>query len=289
VLLVSGAGDYLPARLAPEDRRPGVAHPEDPELLDCRPRPAWPAFFQDYYLLDVPAAAPGVADLRLRLQPDHPLPLRLEFADGKPCDLTMVGGQGDRRVSGQGLPAGTPAVIRGLARGENHWAFLLTTDDRLGGAVRVEGGAPGPIPVRLQPTGEITGRLLNAQGQPQADAGFQVVYRDGPDRAGVILARRLGMRKPTPAEVNRHRLTYGYPADGTEHVHGPEKTDAQGRFRIAGLIPDASFDLVAIVISATDAQGQRRIQGTAKVATATLKPGAALDLGDLQVSGPLEK
>ena len=99
-------------------------------------------------------------------------------------------------------------------------------------AVELQGSEPSPLTVRLEPAGTITGRLVDAEGQPWA---------------GVAVTAHLSM---SPAEL----WTLPYEALGRTGLFGGGKnelftrgtaTDADGRFRIAGLLPGLKYELHA--------------------------------------------
>jgi hypothetical protein len=97
-------------------------------------------------------------------------------------------------------------------RGRRSMVFLHP-DKRLVKAVELEGSAPDPITVRLEPAGAVTGRLVDEDGQPRpgVDLGIYFVRKD------------------------------------TDYValHIPEqiKTDSEGRFRVEGLAPGVVYQI----------------------------------------------
>jgi protocatechuate 3,4-dioxygenase beta subunit len=86
----------------------------------------------------------------------------------------------------------------------------------------------GSVTVRMEPGASVTGRLVDADGQP---------------RPGVEL--KVGFRPKLPRE---RRSAYGY-------VLGSIKTDRQGRFRMDALLPGYEFSL-------SDGKGELRCDGT---------------------------
>ena len=67
----------------------------------------------------------------------------------------------------------------------------------------------------------------------------------------------------------------------------PEQSDASGRFRISGLVPDVPFDLWVMRIDARTnpktKQVERLVAGHVKTTRVTVKPGETKDLGDVKV------
>ena len=102
----------------------------------------------------------------------------------------------------------------GLAPGDVRQLAFVHRERRLSGSVILRGKVQGPIEVKLGPWGTVTGRLVDAGGQP---------------RAGVELG--------WPSNQNR-RVEEG-PGSLPEHV----KTDADGRFRLEGLAPGLKYEL----------------------------------------------
>ena len=286
VLLVHAEGDYLPSRLAREHRLKDVAVDDDPELIDCRPHPAWPAEFQAYKLIDVAAGKDVEADLQVMAGLQRPL--ALEFPDAKPRDVTVLGLQPYPHPYADLGTAGEPLVVRGLTKEENRRLYVATQDKQLAAMVVVAGKDAGPVNVKLQPTGGVKGRLLDKDGKPIARASFQVLFEDEPGRPGVRLrGMGFGHRVPTPDEQKRAEKTTGFRGgDKMNFVTGPEESDDQGRFRLDGLIAGVPFDLGVQLVSEPDPKGQRMIRGQVKTVRASVKPGETLDLGDVKVADP---
>ena len=110
--------------------------------------------------------------------------------------------------------------------------------------VIARGDEHGPLTVRLQPAGTVTGRLLDDDGQPRRGVRINVGYakgRFGPGYYSPFLDRPLG---------------------------------DDGRFRIEGLIPGVAYDL--------DVRTDNARLGD--LATGVkLEPGDGRDLGDVKV------
>jgi hypothetical protein len=92
---------------------------------------------------------------------------------------------------------------------------FLHPAQKLAGSLTVRGDEKGPLTVKLVSEGAVTGRILDADGQPRAGAEVTLVFPDG----------------GTESELYRLLRT------GEE----PVRTDAEGRFRIAGLVPGRKF------------------------------------------------
>jgi RNA polymerase sigma factor (sigma-70 family) len=115
---------------------------------------------------------------------------------------------------------------------------------KLAGCFQVRGDERGPVVVRLQRWGEVTGRILDPEGRPLARA--QV-------RAGSLRDQRqlVGSTREKEAPF----------------------TDAEGRFRMEGLIPGLEYEIAA---------GKETAQTVlvARFGKVVLKPGEVKNLGE---------
>ncbi len=136
-------------------------------------------------------------------------------------------------------------TIRALSVGEQRRLFLQSTDEKFAAVVILTGKETEAVKAQLQPAGVITGRLVDADGKPLAGRSFQVAYDDGAGRPGVYFGGSgFSYRFSTLAELKRQqRINSVISPDKREYLVGPEKTDEQGRFRIAGIFLEVAFDL----------------------------------------------
>jgi RNA polymerase sigma factor (sigma-70 family) len=127
---------------------------------------------------------------------------------------------------------------------------FIHTEKKLAGSVRVTGAEKGPIEVTLRPWATLTGRLVDADGRPQADVKLSFTKSlEDPDPAGV-------------GDLPNYEI----------------RTDAQGRFTVTGFAPGLRYNLAAI-------QANRVV---ARVADGTqFKEGEEKDVGDVAVK-PME-
>jgi hypothetical protein len=284
VLLVRAETDYLPARLEKADRAAGVADAADSELIDCRPLLAWPGEFHAYRLIDVRGGKD--ADVAITLAPGVARPLVVEFPDGKARDTTVLGLKPGAIYSDPFYPG--RSAVAALAAGETRRLFLLTHDNQFAAAAVVRGKETGPVTVKLKPTGTVVGRVVDGGGKPVEGVGFQMFFDDGPGSPGVFVHGMSAVRALTETEIKRTPRTKGYYESGFRYSTA-EKTDAQGRFRLAGMLADVPFDLKVQLVAPPNAKGQRFLTAVVTIARPTVKPGETLDLGDLRAVAPPKK
>jgi RNA polymerase sigma factor (sigma-70 family) len=274
LLIVQAEGAFLPARLDEADRRAGVLDPKNSERLDTQPQPLRLSQFHACRVLDVPAAQDATCDLTV--DPGRSLPLTVLTPDGKACAARALGLDPLPFDRGGELPDGR-GVIRMLAEGERRRIFLQSTDKKFASVLVLSGQETETVTARLQPTGVITGRLVDANGKAFAGQSFQIAYDAGPDRPGVYFDREgFRYRSLTPTETERHGWIGGDIFNNREFLVGPEKTDEQGRFRIAGVFPNVAFDLKVLLTHDSSASEQKRVTIASMV-----KAGVEHDLGVL--------
>jgi len=286
VLLIRSETDYPTARLAEADRINGVADATDPELIDCRPLPAWPGEWHAYRLID-PHKARDI-NIEIALRPGIARPLILEFPDGKLHGANVLGLRAaahDGRTAY--YPDESPKVI--LEEDETRRLFVSSYDGQYAVASLVTAKAAGPIRAKLKPTGAVTGRVLDQDGKPVQAMSFQIFFDDGPGRPGVFVQSGYMERRLTSRESERRTRTNGIIESPFFLSSTAEKTDNQGRFRLTGLLPDVSFDLKVQLLGQPNGRGDRSILGEVSIARPTVKPGETLDLGDLRAIQPPEK
>jgi RNA polymerase sigma factor (sigma-70 family) len=284
VLLVRANDRYLPAQLDKADRNAKITDSSDPELIDCRPLPAWPGDFNAYRLIDV--AQEKETRVEIRLAPGISRPLMVEFPDGKSRDTAVLGLKPLANAHGDAYNRGK-SIILGLAEDEVRRLFLSTYDSRLAATATVSGKEKGSVTVKLKPTGTITGQVVDKDGKPIAGVGFRLLYDDGPGRPGVYIHGGYAQRMHTALESRRAFRTKGFSDDkiGSRMEH----TDEQGRFHLPDIVPEIAFDLQAVLVAPPNKKGQSFVIGEVKLARPTVKPGETLDLGTLRVIAPPKK
>ncbi len=165
---------------------------------------------------------------------------------GRSLTGSVVGPDGRpiRGVTVTGLDAGSvfrettlqtdQFTVRALNPRRTRALMFYHAEKRLGTALSVTGDRQGPLVVRLQSCGAVVGKVIDKQGQPVA--GEMVIV----DREGLI-----------------------GPSTWTD------KTDAEGRFRIDGLVPGQGY--------------HARLRGQSHLFNFKLAPGQTKDLGTKQL------
>ena len=122
----------------------------------------------------------------------------------------------------------------------------------LGAAIQVRGDEPDPIRVTLQPTGTISGRLVDDDGRPRPDVNLSLLQQ----------FQRRG------SSVSWERFD-------------PAFTGPDGRFQIRNLVPELPYNLQ--VIKKGEMNYSLRAEGYLHKSDWTVKPGEIQDWGDVQV------
>jgi hypothetical protein len=169
---------------------------------------------------------------------------------------------------------GAEFTLNGLSDGRMRVLIFLDPERKLGKAQEVRGGDQGPLAVRLEALGTLTGRVVDAEGQPLA--GHQVAAF--PDLSG------KGYEN-LPQELYPFGRVLGIAVGGWYDFTGRRAvTDAEGRFRLEGLLPDVPYTVVAAEESIRPGKPVTHKRGGQ-----TVGAGKAKDLGDWMANvGPDE-
>jgi hypothetical protein len=160
---------------------------------------------------------------------------KLVEPDGQPVEqgrafgLHALGHQDD--LEGGGF------TVTGLERERPRTVWFMNSTRTLGRMMALPTDDAGPLTIKLQSCGTFIGRVVDGRGRPRPNVG-------------VVAVVQVGVDSPNP---------------GRSEV----RTDADGRFRIAGLIPGPSY----IVATGDSAYRQTDI---------TVRSGEVKDLGDLR-------
>jgi protocatechuate 3,4-dioxygenase beta subunit len=212
--------------------------------------PAYPGFpmANNYHLVAAFDAGSGAepVSLDLQLDPGRMLTATIVDADGKPVPGCRAFGTRslsywDRRP----LDSATFAV-RALDPRQTRHVMVYHEGRHLGGMALIGKDETGPLTIRLEPCGIVTGRLVDEEGQPM-----------------------------TKVELVNYGFLDEQPNEGI--FHRPCPVDHDGGFRIE-VIPGLSY-------RACVGQGRGIVIGKAFLKL-TLGPGEVRDLGDVVVKTP---
>jgi RNA polymerase sigma factor (sigma-70 family) len=290
VVLVRGNAKYRPARLDAADRTPANLESNDSSLLNTWPLLTMPERYGALRLIE-PAVGTEVVTCDLTLDPGRSVTIQAVGPDGGPLSEVKLTGQQPVALRWAGpvhLDRGSGAVYA-LADGEPRRIVLKTADDKLAAHRTLRGTETSPLAIRLQPTGTVTGRLLDESGQSLAGVSFQVLYEDDTGRPCLLFP--YGARLPTDAE-NRREVRATRAAGELDHfgsAFGPHRSDDQGRFTVHQLIPDLPF-LLRVQLTRPDDRDptgkSRLVVGIRDVTRVSVGSGQSKDLGDVRLPDP---
>jgi RNA polymerase sigma factor (sigma-70 family) len=182
-----------------------LKHRHQTGFLECRPRTVGA---DEFHTLAEIEPAPGTASLSqdLLLETGHTLSVTVLGPDGKPLPGALVSGLKDFQFKDawRGTPADASThTVESLKPGKPRVVTFAHQIQHLTGELVLQGDETAPQKVTLQPWGILTGRVLNADGEPWGEAELHPIL---------------------PAE--------GSPTVGKD-----------GRFRIVGLVPGKPYTL----------------------------------------------
>jgi RNA polymerase sigma factor (sigma-70 family) len=208
----------------------------------------------NYHVLHAvePKAGAQALNAEIKLDPGKTVTGRVLGPDGKPLAGALASGlKSSPTVFGQWEAEplrGAEFEAVGVDPKQPRAVALVHKERKLAGVVRVGGGEQGPVEVRLQPWATLTGRLVDADGRPQADVRLGFVQKlSEPDRAGV-----------------------------GDLPGGEIRTGPDGRFTLEGFAPGLRYNLRAL-------DNRRRAQIGEGM---TFQAGEAKDVGDVTVRPP---
>jgi RNA polymerase sigma factor (sigma-70 family) len=282
VVFVSKERGYRPVRVEPATLYKSILDPTDPVLLNCKPQPVSLGQSSAYGVVDLGAdAKEGVCNLTL--DAGRTVEVYALAPDGAPLRDVQWHGQypaASGRVDGPASLEQGIDTVKELADGEGRRLFLWTADRRLAGHRTLQGTETGRVPVVLRLTATLTGRVVDEEAKPLEGVVVQILYEDADGRACVLVPP--GVRIQTGAEGKRDQPVYG---QFSVRPAGGQYSDADGRFRLAGLFAELPCVVRALVTRPDDRPGAttRILVGTKVIARQTFRPGVTTDLGTVRI------
>ncbi len=265
VLTLPGAG-LVCITAAARDRYP-MAHIEgwDGFLIRGLPDGYHPSSFHAVVRINPTPEDPKSRACDVVLEPGRTVAGRVEGPDGKPLAGALVAGLRPLATYGGGLPGtgfgekmpSADFTALGLSRRKGRTLVFFHPEKKLGKVFRLPAGEEGPVAVRLEPLGAVTGRVLGADGRPWAGLA-----------ARAELTRLIVAYKDLPWE-----MLYNL---------GPlmkvtQTTEKDGRFRLDGLLPGLKYNLFVL-----DGEPRPGTPPVHHVETLPVESGKTKDLGDLK-------
>jgi RNA polymerase sigma factor (sigma-70 family) len=148
----------------------------------------------------------------LVLDPGQTQRVRVLDPDGKPLAGVRVAGMFAREFFHHEPTRGAEFTVHGMTPGEPRQLMFQHEGRKLSGVLEVKAASQKVVEVKLQPSAAVSGRLIRDDGKPMGHAEIKVYYYH---------------------EDERNYL----------HNHHPRDilTDAEGRFRLAGLVPGIRY------------------------------------------------
>jgi hypothetical protein len=227
-----------------------IPDPDHNGILDTHPYNVIPTNYHTIAAIDPP---PGTQTLTcdLVVDPGRSLVGTVLGPDGAPLSGALLFGKYDMEYW-EDEPLDTERfTLNSLQPGKPRFLQFLHEEKKLAGWRVVRGAEDTPPVVQLERWGVVTGRLVDADGQPRT--GVQLVFSDG--------------SKDAP-------LPHGSLRGNGAGMSGRIVPGGDGRFRIEGLAPGLAYTLEVEV-----KPGMR--EGWA-IRNLVIKPGEIRDLGDIQ-------
>ncbi len=151
--------------------------------------------------------------------------------------------------------------------------YFAHGERKLAGHVTVEGEASEDLVVKLQPAGEVKGRLVDGDGAPLANCQL------------------VPWRPPmsSPADLGGKYRAPPLPHNTANWQTGQYETDQEGRFQISHLAPGVEYRIRAFDLTTmTPARGRApKFNGPLEVVI-QVQPGESKDLGDVRLASEAE-
>jgi RNA polymerase sigma factor (sigma-70 family) len=243
-------GPYLLGVL-PDSLRPYV---ED-RYLRAAPNSFPVASFRSYAEVNLEPGAES-ATVTVALDPGLSVPATVLGPDGRELPGAVTIGRELRMSYFDPVPLpGARFDIYALRPEEKRRVIVFHTEKKLAGSVLVTGGQSERAVIKLEPWGEVTGRLVDDSGRP-IQGSFQTAFSDG--ACYTDLARGA-------SPVCQHGSLYEVAADG--------------RFRLTGLAPGLKYGFHFYTY-------KRGREHTTAALEVVVKPSEVKDLGDVRLLAP---
>ncbi len=192
-------------------------HERDDRSLPTQPYMISPMSYQALAEID-PAAGTAALTRDLMLETGRSLTLKVLDPGGQPLSGIQIAGLNDSGSYWAKTPSETSTyTISGLKAGKNRLLGFLDVKRHLAGELVLKGDELTPQTVTLQPWGTLTGRVVDADGEPLGQ-GFLHDIRD-------------------------FRPLSGYPQIGKD-----------GRFRVEGLVPGKPYQFHVMLLQSSGIQ-----------------------------------
>jgi RNA polymerase sigma factor (sigma-70 family) len=270
---------------ADDDRFTRAVEGWDGHPMKTVPFPVNPIMYHALVPINPSEQTPGSTSCDIALEPGRTLTGSVVGPDGQP--LTGVLAMGVTAV----LPAPryqtrfleqplyqkletAEFMVYGLSPRKPRALILIHREKGLGKVRLLRGDESGPLTVRLEPLGALSGRAIDAEGRPWQGVQLTVSLNlDATDRKTL----------PYEAQTWAPFIAVGK----NELFNRLGTTDGDGKFRVEGLLPGLRYEmqpLVPGIKKAVDAKRPFAIQRGL-----TVKGGETKDIGDLRSSTTPEK
>ena len=183
----------------------------------------------------------------LALDPGKTLTVNLQDAQGKPLTGAEVAGVSAQTLRAVPFKTATGRIYA-LDPDNPRPVVFVHVARKLAAVMTLRGDEKEPVTVRLAPTAVLTGRVLDADGEPVAGAEVYELYSTS---AG---------RQLTKSQVRWFR----------------PRTDKEGRFRLDGIVPGLEMELGFV-------KGRQMLVPQERREVTPPESGKTLDLGELRV------
>jgi len=187
----------------------------------------------------------------IALTPGRRQQVRPVGPDGRPVERTLNFGAHNRSSLGDPV-SGAEFTFVHTRPGRPETVAIISENREMAAFVNIKGGEPDPIRVVLQPSGTVTGRLVDVDGRARPNVRLEV------------------------------SCSFGASQVGEQGFSPPLMTGPDGRFKIRGLVPGLAYTVSVIRRGAKDEE--QRYEGYLRTNTWTLKSGEVRDWGDVRAT-----